>query len=79
MPLQSLPTFHQIDGPAQLEAICKLTEGALGALLQTIDKGIKQSWAQYWTLRNTTGYQPPLHLALLSRLSHAASFLLSEE
>jgi len=32
--LQSLPTFKQIDTPAQLGVICKLTEGELNPLIQ---------------------------------------------
>jgi len=36
IPLQSLPTFKQIDIPTQLYVICKLTEGALNLLIQII-------------------------------------------
>jgi len=46
IPLQSLPTFKQIDPPAQPGIICKLTEGALNSLIQIIDKVIKQKWPQ---------------------------------
>ncbi|KAK4817086.1 hypothetical protein QYF61_027917 [Mycteria americana] len=47
IPLQSLPTFKQINTPAQFGVICKLTEGALEPLIQIIDKDIKQSWPQH--------------------------------
>ncbi|KAK4821762.1 hypothetical protein QYF61_000823 [Mycteria americana] len=47
IPLQSFPTLKQINTPAQLGAICKLTEGALDPLVQVIDKDIKQDWPQY--------------------------------
>ncbi|KAK4827946.1 hypothetical protein QYF61_022561 [Mycteria americana] len=47
VPLQSLPTLKQINPPAQLGVICKLTEGALDPLVQIIDKDIKQNWPQY--------------------------------
>ncbi|KAK4830776.1 hypothetical protein QYF61_013609 [Mycteria americana] len=43
----SLPTLKQINAPAQLGVICKLTEGALNPLIQIIDKG------------NTTCDRPP--------------------
>ncbi|KAK4816344.1 hypothetical protein QYF61_015658 [Mycteria americana] len=46
IPLQSLPTFKQIDTPAQFVVIYKLTEGALNPLIQIIDKDIKQGWPQ---------------------------------
>ncbi|KAK4832899.1 hypothetical protein QYF61_026542 [Mycteria americana] len=46
-PLQSLPTLKQINTPAQLRVICKLTEGALHPLIQIIDKDMKQNWPQY--------------------------------
>ncbi|KAK4815370.1 hypothetical protein QYF61_001358 [Mycteria americana] len=46
IPLQSLPTLEQIDTPAQLGVICKLTEGALNSLIQIIDKDTKQDWPQ---------------------------------
>ncbi|KAK4829274.1 hypothetical protein QYF61_002666 [Mycteria americana] len=45
--LQSLPTLKQINTPAQLGIVCKLTEGALNPLIQIIDKDIKQNWPQY--------------------------------
>ncbi|KAK4826411.1 hypothetical protein QYF61_008944 [Mycteria americana] len=44
---QSLPTLKQINTPAQLGVICKLTEGALDPFVQIIDKDIKQNWPQY--------------------------------
>ncbi|KAK4823850.1 hypothetical protein QYF61_007498 [Mycteria americana] len=47
IPLQSLPPLKQINTPAQLGVICKLTEGALDPLVQIIDKDIKQNWPQY--------------------------------
>ncbi|KAK4811103.1 hypothetical protein QYF61_016389 [Mycteria americana] len=40
VPLQSLPTLKQINTPAQLGVICKLTEGALDPFVQIIDKDI---------------------------------------
>ncbi|KAK4822237.1 hypothetical protein QYF61_011878 [Mycteria americana] len=46
VPLQSPPTLQQINTPAQLGVICKLTEGALDPLIQIIDKDIKQDWPQ---------------------------------
>ncbi|KAK4811094.1 hypothetical protein QYF61_016380 [Mycteria americana] len=46
IPLQSLPTLKQINTPAQLGVICKLTEGALDPLIQIIVKDIKQNWPQ---------------------------------
>ncbi|KAK4826007.1 hypothetical protein QYF61_003780 [Mycteria americana] len=54
VPLQSLPTLKQINTPAQLGVICKLTEGALDALIQIIDKDMKQNWPQHRALGNTT-------------------------
>ncbi|KAK4819006.1 hypothetical protein QYF61_022837 [Mycteria americana] len=47
VPLQSLPTLKQINTPAQLGVVCKLTEGALDPLVQIIDKDIKWNWPQY--------------------------------
>jgi len=44
--LQSLPTLKQIDTPAQLGVICKLTEGALNPLIQIINKDVKQDQTQ---------------------------------
>ncbi|KAK4818922.1 hypothetical protein QYF61_022099 [Mycteria americana] len=49
----------QINTPAQLGVICKLTEGALDPFIQIIDKDIKQDWPQYSALGNTTCDQPP--------------------
>ncbi|KAK4823336.1 hypothetical protein QYF61_001613 [Mycteria americana] len=42
VPLQSLPPLKQINTPAQLGVICKLTESALDPFVQIIDKDIKQ-------------------------------------
>ncbi|KAK4825306.1 LOW QUALITY PROTEIN: hypothetical protein QYF61_026657 [Mycteria americana] len=52
VPLQSLPTLKQINTPAQLGVICKLTEGALDPLIQIIDKDVKQNWPQHRALGN---------------------------
>ncbi|KAK4810664.1 LOW QUALITY PROTEIN: hypothetical protein QYF61_007464 [Mycteria americana] len=46
VPLQSLPPLKQINTPAQLGVICKLTESALDPFIQIIDKDIKQNWPQ---------------------------------
>ncbi|KAK4832946.1 hypothetical protein QYF61_026602 [Mycteria americana] len=59
VPLQSLPTLKQINTPAQLGVICKLTEGALDPLVQVIDKDIKQNWPQHRALGNTACDRPP--------------------
>ncbi|KAK4832559.1 hypothetical protein QYF61_024059 [Mycteria americana] len=59
IPLQSLPTLKQINTPAQLSVLCKLTEGALDPLVQIIDKDIKQDWPQHRALGNTTCDQLP--------------------
>jgi len=59
IPLQSLPTLKQIDTPAQLGVICKLTEGALNTLVQIIDKDVKQGQTQNRALGNTTHDQLP--------------------
>ncbi|KAK4821927.1 hypothetical protein QYF61_004930 [Mycteria americana] len=59
VPLQSLPTLEQINTPAQLGVICKLTEGALDPLVQIIDKDIKQNWPQHRALGNTACDQSP--------------------
>ncbi|KAK4817737.1 hypothetical protein QYF61_026537 [Mycteria americana] len=59
VPLQSLPTLQQINTPTQLGVICKLTEGALDPLIQTIDKDIKQNWPQHRALGNTACDRPP--------------------
>ena len=53
IPLQGLPTARQIDTSSQL-VICKLTEGALSALIQVINTFIKQDRLQYRPLRKTT-------------------------
>ncbi|KAK4827459.1 hypothetical protein QYF61_018180 [Mycteria americana] len=47
VPLWSLPTLRQINAPGQLGVICRLTEAALNALIQIIDKDIKQNWPQH--------------------------------
>ena len=47
VPLQSLPALEQINAPAQLGVLCKLTEGALDPLIQIIKKGIKQECPQH--------------------------------
>ncbi|KAK4816367.1 hypothetical protein QYF61_016271 [Mycteria americana] len=59
VPLQSLPTLQLINSPTQLGVICKLTEGALDALIQIIDKDIKQNWPQHRALGNTACDRPP--------------------
>ncbi|KAK4810721.1 hypothetical protein QYF61_007695 [Mycteria americana] len=59
IPLQSLPTLKQINTPAQLGVVCKLTEGALDPLIQFIDKDIKQNWPQHRALGNTACDRPP--------------------
>ncbi|GAB0181768.1 hypothetical protein GRJ2_000642100 [Grus japonensis] len=58
VPLQTLPTLKQINTPAQLGAICKLTEGALDPLVQIIDKDIEENLPQCRALGNTTCDQP---------------------
>ncbi|KAK4825851.1 hypothetical protein QYF61_003102 [Mycteria americana] len=59
VPLQSLPTLKQINTPAQLGVICKLTEGALDPFIQIIDKDVKQNWHQHRALGNTACDRPP--------------------
>ncbi|KAK4817336.1 hypothetical protein QYF61_010239 [Mycteria americana] len=59
VPLQSLPTLQQINTPAQLGVICKLTDGALDPFIQIIDKDVKQNWSQHRALGNTACDQPP--------------------
>ncbi|KAK4823194.1 hypothetical protein QYF61_027203 [Mycteria americana] len=59
VPLQSLPTLKQINTPAQLGVICKLTEGALDPFVQIIYKDIKQDWPQHRALGNTACDRPP--------------------
>ncbi|KAK4816266.1 LOW QUALITY PROTEIN: hypothetical protein QYF61_014338 [Mycteria americana] len=59
VPLQSLPTLKQINTPAQLGVICKLTEGALDPFVQIIDKDVKQNWPQHRALGNTACDRPP--------------------
>ncbi|KAK4820738.1 hypothetical protein QYF61_004419 [Mycteria americana] len=62
VPLQSLPPLKQINTPAQLGVVCKLTEGALDPFIQIIDKDIKQDWPQHRALGNTTCDRPPTGL-----------------
>ncbi|KAK4812626.1 hypothetical protein QYF61_011497 [Mycteria americana] len=62
VPLQSLPPLQQINTPAQLGVICKLTEGALDPFVQIIDKDVKQDWPQHRALGNTTCDRPPTGL-----------------
>ncbi|KAK4817189.1 LOW QUALITY PROTEIN: hypothetical protein QYF61_003582, partial [Mycteria americana] len=50
VPLQSLPALQQINTPAQLGVICKLTEGALDPFVQILDKDVKQNWPQHRAL-----------------------------
>ncbi|KAK4819028.1 hypothetical protein QYF61_024182 [Mycteria americana] len=58
-PVQSLPTLQQINTPARLGVICKLTEGALDPFIQIIDKDVKQNWPQHRALGNTACDRPP--------------------
>ncbi|KAK4826677.1 hypothetical protein QYF61_010686 [Mycteria americana] len=53
------PSLKQINTPAQLGVLCKLTEDALNPLIQIIDKDIKQNWPQHRALGNTTCDRPP--------------------
>ncbi|KAK4826362.1 hypothetical protein QYF61_007956, partial [Mycteria americana] len=53
VPLQSLPTLQQINTPAQLGVVCKLTESTLDPFVQIIDKDVKQNWPQHRALGNT--------------------------
>ncbi|KAK4806225.1 LOW QUALITY PROTEIN: hypothetical protein QYF61_013369 [Mycteria americana] len=55
----SLPPLKQINTPAQLGVVCKLTEGALNPFVQIIDKDIKQNWPQHRALGNTACDRPP--------------------
>ncbi|KAK4828527.1 hypothetical protein QYF61_026949 [Mycteria americana] len=59
VPLQSPPPLQQINTPAQLGVICKLTEGALDPFVQIIDKDIKQNWPQHRALGITACDWPP--------------------
>jgi len=43
IPLQSLPTLKQMDTPAQLGVVCKLTEGTLSPLIQVIDEALNKT------------------------------------
>ncbi|KAK4825703.1 hypothetical protein QYF61_001526 [Mycteria americana] len=74
IPLQSLPPLQQINPPAQLGVICKLTEGARDPFVQIIDKDIKQDWPQHRALGTplVTGHQldlTPFTTALWARPS----------
>ncbi|RMC09890.1 hypothetical protein DUI87_12677 [Hirundo rustica rustica] len=53
IPLQRLLALQQISTPAGLGVICKLTDGAVDPLVQTIHKDDKQDWPQYSALENT--------------------------
>jgi len=82
IPLYSLPNFQQIDTPAQLDIIRKLTEGALNPLIQITDKDVKQDWPQNRALGNTTCDRLPagfnsIHTTLWAR--PASQFLPSKE
>lgn len=50
IPVQDLPLLQQMNIPAQLGDICKLTKGACDPLIQSIGKNIKQGWPQSWVL-----------------------------
>ncbi|KAK4831894.1 hypothetical protein QYF61_020041 [Mycteria americana] len=56
---QNLPTLKQINTPAQLGVVCKLTEGALDPFIQIIDKDIEQNWPQHRALGDTACDRPP--------------------
>ncbi|KAK4818679.1 hypothetical protein QYF61_017424 [Mycteria americana] len=56
---RALPPLRQINTPAQLGVIFKLTEGALDPFIQIIDKDIKQDWPQHRALGNTACDRPP--------------------
>jgi len=51
------PSYPQADQHSQL--IGKLNEGVLNPLIQITDKNVKDKWAQYKFLQNTTGDQSP--------------------
>ncbi|KAJ7405122.1 hypothetical protein WISP_141802 [Willisornis vidua] len=57
--LKSSLTLQQINTPPQLGVICKFANGGLNSLIQIINKDIKQNWAQYSSLENTTVDQAP--------------------
>jgi len=78
VPLQSLPTLEQIDTPTQPSVICKLTEGALNPLVQTINKDVKQDQTQNRALGNTTCDRPPARFNSIHDHTSASS-LSSEE
>ncbi|KAK4810625.1 hypothetical protein QYF61_007362 [Mycteria americana] len=67
VPLQSLPTFQQINTPTQLVVICKLTESTLDPFVQIIDKDVKQNWPQHQALGNTACDRPPTGVPLYNR------------
>lgn len=52
-PIQRPPTLQQINTPALLGIICKMTEGAVYPLVKITDKDTQQGWPQLWALRNT--------------------------
>ena len=52
--MASLPSTVSTAPLSQLGVICKLTEGALNALIQLISKDIKQDRPQHRPLGNTT-------------------------
>ena len=47
IPLSGLATLRQINASSQLGVICKLTEGALNALIQVINKDIEEDRPQH--------------------------------
>jgi len=51
IPLQGLAIPRQINTSSQLGVICKLTEGALNALIQVINKDTEENRPQHQTLR----------------------------
>ncbi|KAK4817223.1 LOW QUALITY PROTEIN: hypothetical protein QYF61_004134 [Mycteria americana] len=79
VPLQSLPPLQQINTPAQLGVICKLTEGALDPFVQILDKNVKQNWPQHRALGNTACGQRTkcIGMILLRYLSKTSQFCLA--
>ena len=55
--------FRCISHSSQFCVISKLAECKLELFIQVIDEEVKQDWAQYWPLRDTTCYQPPTRLS----------------
>ncbi|KAK4828587.1 hypothetical protein QYF61_000039 [Mycteria americana] len=49
----------QINTPAQLGVVCKLTEGAHNPFVQIIDKDVKENWPRHKALGNTACDRPP--------------------